>query len=108
MYSTRNRWESSELSQPKRGRTPSRWRLLATKSTRFYRRVTGPQSIRLVTREARPEGRAGGACGFMRKNEARQRNYALAAETEGTDTDTPKPKHGSSECMISCIRLWQT
>src|SRR5215510_13849198 len=87
MYSTRNRWESLELSQPKRERTPSRWPLLATKSMRFYRRVTGLQSIRLVTREADLKVEL---CDFMRKTEARQRNYALAAETECTDTGANK------------------
>src|SRR5713226_7241107 len=82
MYSTRNRWESLELSQPKRERTPSRWPLLATKSTRFYRRVTGPQSIRLVIREADLKVEL---CDFMRKTETRRRN-ALAAEKECRDT----------------------
>src|SRR5215831_15541082 len=92
MYSTRNRWESLEPSRPKRERTPSRWPLLATKSTCFYRRVTGRQSIRLFTREADPRVELRD---FMRKTEARQRNYALAAEKERTDTDAHKPSTGA-------------
>src|SRR5215813_826946 len=92
MYSTPNRWESLEPSQPKRERTPSRWPQLATKSMRFYRRVTGPQSIRLFTREADPKLEL---CDFMKKTEARRRNYALAAEKECTVTAATQQSTGT-------------
>src|SRR5215813_5961327 len=88
-YSTRNRWESLELLQQKRALTPSRSPLPATRSTRFYRRATGRQSTRLAPREADLKVEL---CGFMRKTEARRRNYALAAETECTNSGAHKSK----------------